>query len=203
MKKILFSIIVPALLLFSCNNSDSSADTNVPYDSSLSKSVTTVTTPASAVNQVVGTDSVGTMQNMVQTTAVPAQNATVPTNVTGAGLNPAHGQPGHRCDLAVGAPLNAAPAKTTSTISTNPVATPATVQPTITANAPKTAPGMNPAHGQPGHRCDISVGAPLNSAPAKPVTATSTPAVTADKAKAAAAETIAVPAIAADSSGKK
>jgi len=25
---------------------------------------------------------------------------------------------------------------------------------------------LNPAHGQPGHRCDIAVGAPLNSAPA-------------------------------------
>src|SRR5688572_14008415 len=29
-----------------------------------------------------------------------------------------------------------------------------------------TAPGMNPPHGQPGHRCEIAVGAPLNSAPA-------------------------------------
>jgi hypothetical protein len=29
-----------------------------------------------------------------------------------------------------------------------------------------TAPGMNPAHGQPGHRCDIPVGQPLNSQPA-------------------------------------
>ena len=28
-----------------------------------------------------------------------------------------------------------------------------------------TAPGMNPPHGQPGHRCDIAVGAPLASAP--------------------------------------
>ncbi len=25
----------------------------------------------------------------------------------------------------------------------------------------KTAPGMNPPHGQPGHRCEIAVGAPL------------------------------------------
>src|SRR6188474_1027285 len=30
---------------------------------------------------------------------------------------------------------------------------------------PKTAEGMNPPHGQPGHRCDIAVGAPLNSPP--------------------------------------
>ena len=25
----------------------------------------------------------------------------------------------------------------------------------------QTAPGMNPPHGQPGHRCDVAVGAPL------------------------------------------
>jgi hypothetical protein len=31
---------------------------------------------------------------------------------------------------------------------------------------------MNPQHGQPGHRCDIAVGAPLNS---KPAAATTTP----------------------------
>jgi len=32
--------------------------------------------------------------------------------------------------------------------------------------AQKTAPGMNPPHGQPGHRCDIAVGAALDSKPA-------------------------------------
>jgi len=34
-------------------------------------------------------------------------------------------------------------------------------------------PGMNPPHGEPGHRCDIAVGAPLNS---KPATVTTAPA---------------------------
>jgi hypothetical protein len=40
-----------------------------------------------------------------------------------------------------------------------------------------TQPGMNPPHGQPGHRCDITVGAPLNSkpAPAQPTTVTTAP----------------------------
>ena len=47
---------------------------------------------------------------------------------------------------------------------------------------PAVAAGMNPAHGQPGHRCDIAVGAPLNSAPAKPV---STPVQPENKAAAA------------------
>ena len=32
-------------------------------------------------------------------------------------------------------------------------------------NSNQNASGMNPPHGQPGHRCDIAVGAPLNSKP--------------------------------------
>jgi hypothetical protein len=40
--------------------------------------------------------------------------------------------------------------------------------------------GLNPAHGQPNHRCDIAVGAPLNSAPAqvKPAVSTGRPGQT-------------------------
>ena len=85
-------------------------------------------------------------------------------------LNPPHGQPGHRCDIAVGAPLNTKPAP-------NGAAQPTVVttqQPaqnnTVVTQMPaqKTAPGMNPPHGEPGHRCDIAVGAPLNSKPPPP-----------------------------------
>ncbi len=74
-------------------------------------------------------------------------------------LNPAHGAPGHRCDVAVGAPL-----KPTSSSSELP-------NPTITAPALPKAPmpaandkvvRLNPAHGAPGRRCDLNVGAPLN-----------------------------------------
>ncbi|HEX5667757.1 MAG TPA: hypothetical protein VFX73_03075, partial [Chitinophagaceae bacterium] len=79
------------------------------------------------------------------------------------GLNPEHGKPGHRCDIAVGAPLNSKPtaAATTTTKTAAPAVTPV-------------KPGMNPQHGQPGHRCDIAVGAPLNSKPLP----TATPAAT-------------------------
>ncbi|GAA3763431.1 hypothetical protein [Flavobacterium ginsengiterrae] len=94
------------------------------------------------------------------------------------GLNPAHGQPGHRCDIAVGAPLNSAPtqqvqatpAQTTQTVQVNPNQKNVV---TTTAAPVKTAKGMNPPHGQPGHRCDIPVGAPLNS-PAANTTASTT-----------------------------
>jgi len=123
--------------------------------------------------------------------AAPAliQNATPTTNTQSVapGMNPAHGQPGHRCDIAVGAPLNGkAPAAnaTTQTVTTQAnnqqfQVTPgnATVTKTVTPNSNPTVttnptpvvqttePGMqgkpNPAHGQPGHRCDVPTGQPL------------------------------------------
>jgi hypothetical protein len=83
--------------------------------------------------------------------------------VTTAQLNPPHGQPGHRCDIAVGKPLNSKPAASTAVTSPLPAAT-APKLPVLTA--PLATPALNPPHGQPGHRCDILVGKPLNSAPA-------------------------------------
>ncbi|RZK92039.1 MAG: hypothetical protein EOO98_04445 [Pedobacter sp.] len=101
------------------------------------------------------------LQNTASTTA-PASS----TSTSGLLLNPEHGQPGHRCDLAVGAPLNSAPAQVTPT--PQPTAT-QTVNPQATAPTTNTAPSvnekgqkLNPAHGQPGHKCEIAVGAPLN-----------------------------------------
>lgn len=102
-------------------------------------------------------------------TMVPATANVAPT---AKGMNPPHGQPGHRCDIAVGAPLNSKPTvqpatakavTTTPAIQPNIAQQPAAVTPTNQLGAP----GMNPQHGQPGHRCDIAVGAPLSSAPAK------------------------------------
>jgi hypothetical protein len=83
-------------------------------------------------------------------------------------LNPAHGQPGHRCDIQVGAPLNSAPANPVQPAMVTQQASP--VQADMVLNQPvNSGVKLNPAHGQPGHRCDIQVGAPLNSAPANPV----------------------------------
>lgn len=94
-------------------------------------------------------------QNLPANKNLPLSNNQVaqPAAATdGVALNPAHGQPGHRCEIAVGAPLNSAAAPTSAA---------------STATAPTPAPvsGKNPEHGKPGHRCDIAVGAPLNSAP--------------------------------------
>ncbi|MDQ3050463.1 MAG: hypothetical protein M3Q95_06220 [Bacteroidota bacterium] len=113
--------------------------------------------------------------------AAPAPSSSGNTN-TGP-LNPAHGEPGHKCEIAVGAPLNSAP--TTAPVTTNPVLPGPGQAPTtqkielpvttgaapapgtiMTAPAPSgtpttTAPGMNPPHGEPGHDCAVAVGAPL------------------------------------------
>ena len=74
-----------------------------------------------------------------------------------AALNPVHGEPGHRCDIPVGTPLNQA-------ASTNLQRSSTTINPNISpvrVNGGDT-PSINPAHGQPGHDCSKPVGADLN-----------------------------------------
>jgi hypothetical protein len=94
-----------------------------------------------------------------------------PVQPTAPGMNPPHGQPGHRCDIPVGAPLNSKPAAAPTAVNAQPQVTMTEVP-----NKVKTPPGMNPPHGEPNHRCDIAVGAPLNSKPAVPATVTTTSA---------------------------
>ncbi len=112
----------------------------------------------------------GTTSNPQIFSSNPVQSGNGNTNLSGAtGLNPAHGQPGHRCEIAVGAPLNSPvnPGQpTASATQTLPVL------PKTASNASETD-KLNPAHGQPGHRCDIAVGAPLNSPVKKDQPATS------------------------------
>ena len=91
--------------------------------------------------------------------ALPGTTPIVANNSSGQ-LNPAHGQPGHRCDIAVGAPLPAT-SQVANAVTTSLNAQP--IQPSIIPSATP-ANGLNPAHGQPGHRCDIAVGKPLSEA---------------------------------------
>ncbi len=92
-------------------------------------------------------------------TEMPGSNT---SNITAA-LNPAHGQPGHRCDMPVGAPLDGSTATNTQVQpqttmgNTSPVRMNSTNPTTTTAGTPT----KNPPHGQPGHQCSIPVGADL------------------------------------------
>ena len=103
------------------------------------------------------------------TSSVPgASQPAAGVQQTAPGTNPPHGQPGHRCDISVGAPLNSPAKSTTSTAAPagivpakstpDPMAYNVASKPAAAASGKA---GLNPAHGEPGHRCDIAVGAPL------------------------------------------
>lgn len=85
-------------------------------------------------------------------TAAPATDTAAPGAT--AAVNPAHGQPNHRCDIPVGASLNL------------PVQPSLNMQPSVAPPTPKiqgaVAGGINPPHGELGHDCSVAVGAPLN-----------------------------------------
>lgn len=176
------------LLLISCNNSDTpdrDKSLSTGHDTLQSAGSATATSPntvtinsGQATTQPVQVNPQQVQVNPQQVQVNPQQSNVQGVTMTSqpvtaaksqAGLNPAHGQPGHRCDIPVGAPLNSPPGKAATapqaSITQSPAQT-ATINqsPVQTANI-KTAPGMNPPHGQPGHRCDIPVGQPLNSKP--------------------------------------
>lgn len=89
-------------------------------------------------------------------TATPIKKTATPvTSGDGVAMNPAHGQPGHRCDISVGAPLNSKPAP----VRTNAQKSDVMLDNTSGTTLPKGT--LNPAHGQPGHSCAVKVGEPL------------------------------------------
>lgn len=173
MKNLLAFLFIIAFVLTSCKNEAETKENAIPkvvvpfYQVANQQQNQTLTTPQQNQGQsLYPATSAQNTTTQVQTVAAPVKVAK--------GMNPSHGQPGHRCDIPVGSPLNAptATGKTTApqVVSNQSVNIPsATVTPT-----PK---GMNPPHGQPGHRCDISVGAPLNSPVAtdKPATPQAVP----------------------------
>ena len=138
--KQLFLAITAAALLTACNSGLGS------------KKADTATTPPPAFKAPATT----TAPNTIQT--APATG-----NATTAALNPAHGQPGHRCDIPEGAPLNSAAVPSVNIPPANGGA--ANIQTAPVQNIPlpstNTTAKLNPEHGKPGHRCDIAVGAPL------------------------------------------
>ena len=160
MNKISTAVVMMTTVLFmSCGSSDTpEVDKSIMPAADSNKNLPAVNgqqpvSPAATPGVTTTVPSVQ-VQQAAQTIAAGDAAKAMPA----AGLNPAHGQPGHRCDIAVGAPLNSAPAT-----ATQPQTVPAQ---TVTAPAPAPAPAdptakLNPAHGQPGHDCSIPVGAPL------------------------------------------
>lgn len=82
--------------------------------------------------------------------------------------NPPHGEPGHRCDIPVGASLDTPMPEGYTPPAAQQPTSPVMQQPTSPVIQQQSAPSTagvknpNPPHGEPGHRCDIAVGASLD-----------------------------------------
>ena len=178
MKKLNYTFIVLLLTWIGCKKEDTTSVTNentksVPFTQmpTTTAAIPPVANATSSNSVYVGKeDQKESVMYQYKYTAVKNTTASATTTVTPAGMNPPHGQPKHRCDLPVGAPLNTAatktttPAKTTTVVSTPVITNAANSVPPLLATTPEAAPtpeGMNPPHGQAKHRCDIAVGAAL------------------------------------------
>lgn len=186
----LFAVFALGLVLTSCKK-----DEKATYIDGVGTNQLPVATATNNANPAAP----GSTPATVNMTPVSAQQV---ASAGAANVNPAHGQPGHRCDIAVGAPLNGAPVQAASTNSQPQEIKidPSSMKVQQSAQAQKTKPGMNPPHGEPGHRCDIAVGEPL-STPVKATPAATTTTTTAAPAKTLPA-TVAAPQIA-NNSGPK
>ena len=161
MKSFLWLLFISSLLLTSCKQEVETPNNSTP----------TNIVPFTEVGKQAQNQQALTATQAQQNPNITNQNTAATTAGTATtGMNPAHGQSGHRCDIPVGAPLNSpatAASPTPATPQQNPAVPAATVTttttPTVTTTAPTvpTAEGMNPPHGQENHRCDIAVGAPL------------------------------------------
>ena len=154
MRSFLVAASLSILFLTSCdNNNHADIDTSLPATSN-----SLAPADANILNN----------ENLSETGVLPADDGNqlnqevkqAPAEVyQAAGLNPPHGQPGHDCAIAVGAPLKGSP-----TASPAKPAAPMNFSTPTPKPSPIRASGgqrLNPAHGQPGHDCAVEVGAPL------------------------------------------
>ena len=133
----------------------------------LSLLVITIFSAACNSNEGEGNVDMNTVAPEPQTVAAPTVSDSVPKvntpNAEPIALNPAHGLPGHRCDIAVGAPLNSAPNASSAPAPVQMNAAPATQNAPMMQSAPSAGGKVliNPPHGQPGHDCSVEVGKPI------------------------------------------
>nr|WP_315165556.1 hypothetical protein [uncultured Flavobacterium sp.] len=154
MKSFLSLLFVSSILMTSCKKEVEPQNTATPPN----------VVPFTEVGKQMKSETSTATQVQQTTNTINPNNAVATSGPVAAGMNPAHGQPSHRCDIPVGAPLNSPPAATTNKTAVQqqnqpvPTSTVTTTTPVATTPTPE---GMNPPHGQANHRCDIPVGAPL------------------------------------------
>ena len=171
MKNILSILVLATLLFTSCKKEET---TEEAVSEQAAPDTTAIASDSLATASVSSEPQTGANTNSVMynqpTTGSTAPPPPPPTQKVVKGMNPAHGQPGHRCDIEVGMPLNSPPGKKAATSTPSKVTQTTTVTPemlnqtntsTATTTPVVTAPGMNPPHGQEGHVCAVPVGEPL------------------------------------------
>lgn len=158
MKRLPFLMIITATVLLSCEAKNPKVGQTESTQQQAATDTAAVAENSALPVQQVGEINEGTQANAGQKPA----------------LNPPHGEPYHRCDIEVGAPIDSpAPAQAVAPpviqgsqatgFNTNPI------QPSVSAPSPSVSssaavgpkPALNPPHGEPHHRCDLQVGAPL------------------------------------------
>jgi len=150
----LFVSVLIVSLLSGCSQTDTSAEDAAA---------------AARIDSIIGGGAATSIGGAVPSGAVPNG---APADAGNVQLNPAHGEPGHKCEIAVGAPLNSAPsagAIPQMQITPQPAAAgkaapaPAAEVKSAPTESPAAmlAKGLNPPHGSPGHDCALAVGAPL------------------------------------------
>jgi hypothetical protein len=165
-KTILSALVIASILFISCKKEENTPEIPSAPIEALATTETaannTVNPPGTPESRLMKADANQTNPNTVMLSN--------PSTAVGA-VNPAHGQPGHRCDISVGAPLSAPKGQTPPQQAAVQAGNPVVQNTTTVVNSNKkpaaVAKGMNPAHGQAGHRCDIPVGASLKTPVAK------------------------------------
>lgn len=153
--KIIPLLIASTALMMSCEKKSLTTQEN-----------NSVTPTADSVSTTVDSTSTADAAVLTPETSVAKNNTAVKP-----ALNPAHGEPFHRCDIAVGAPIDSAPQQAAApqaiqqqapanNFNTSPMS-PSVTSSALPVQATGPKPALNPAHGEPHHRCDLQVGAPL------------------------------------------
>ena len=141
--------LVVSLMLISCKKELE------PQESSSSVA------PVAPAAETISPAAINTMPSSIQQNSTGA-NQSVPARTISAtiaeGMNPPHGQPNHRCDISVGAPLNAPPRKITPpksvpasvTEAPKPIYTTSEAPAVLNDSPTTTTQGMNPPQVQEG-----------------------------------------------------
>ncbi|WP_447951761.1 hypothetical protein [Chryseobacterium koreense] len=163
MKRVPLLMIVAASIFWSCDKNKT--ETDLKEHAKVESATADSASVNSTQTETVQSEEAGNASTEAK--AVAANNAEKKPQ-----LNPPHGEPFHRCEIPVGAPIDSQPAPTlapqmmpqsaaNNNFNTNPI--PSAPLPVAAPSAQNLGPkpALNPPHGEPHHRCDIQVGAPL------------------------------------------